>query len=101
MIARLLALLLVLGLLPTGEIVASVLGTETADSCLAGDKGDICPGQCCPKTVHTCRCHDTPCIPNLEPTFEPPARVDITAAIARIEHHGRGFEAPPLPPPIA
>lgn len=101
MTARLIALLLVLGLLPTGELVASALATDIADSCIAGGKGDICPGQCCPKTAHACRCHDVSCITHLEPVLDLPDRVDMTVAIARIDHDGRGSEAPPLPPPIA
>lgn len=101
MTTRLLALVLVLGLLPTGQLVASLVGAEVGDSCADGAKGDICPGHCCPKTAHTCRCHDSPCIARIEPTLDVLARVDKTAPICRIDHDGRGSEPPPVPPPIA
>lgn len=101
MITRLLALVLVLGLLPTGQLVASALGAKVADTCVTSAKGDICPGNCCPPTAHTCRCHDSPCMTRVEPIFAVPAGVETTSPIRRIDHDGRGVEPPPVPPPIA
>lgn len=101
MTTRLLALVLVLGLLPTGQLVASVLGAEVADTCVTGARGDICPRNCCPPTAHTCRCHDSPCMTRVEPSLAVPACVETTSPIRRIDHGGRGAEPPPVPPPIA
>ena len=101
MTTRLLAFVLVLGLLPTGQLVASVLGDASVEICVPSQKGDMCPGDCCPKAPHSCRCHDSPCVTHDELPPGVPATPSSAALAMWMQHDGRGFEPPPLPPPIS
>lgn len=100
MSARLLAVLLVLGLLPTAQLVASIADAESLDQCTAGEKGDICPAHCCPKPAHVCRCHENPCIAGTEPSVDVPSHVACCPTGLAAEHPGRRMEPPPVRPPI-
>lgn len=101
MSARLLAVLLVLGLLPTVQLVASIADADSLDTCTAGEKGDICPSHCCPKPAHVCRCHDNPCITRTEPAVDVSLRIVSSPARLAAERCGRRMEPPPVRPPIA
>lgn len=100
MSARLLAFFLVLGLLPTAQLVAGIADRDSTEPCAAGEKGDICPAHCCPKPLHVCRCHETPCVARVEPILDVPLRFANSPTRLRTEHHGRGMEPPPIRPPI-
>lgn len=100
MSARLLAILVVLGLLPTAQLVASVADATSTDPCQGGEKGDICPAHCCPKPVHVCRCHDSPCVARVDPAVDVPLRLASSPTRLWTDHRGRGMEPPPIRPPI-
>lgn len=96
-----LAVALVLALLPAAQLVASVLGAASTDLCSPGEKNDVCPGHCCTRTPHACHCHDNPCIAGREPRATPVVRRDVEAVVTSSHRGGRGYEPPPVPPPIA
>ena len=100
MTARLLAVVLVLALLPTGELVASAIGAATADACVTGGKGDICPEHCCPNAAHSCGCHHNFQVARIEPMPDSPPRVETTPPMTWSDQDGRGCEPPPVRPPI-